>query len=913
MESIESVVPILLIGTLAAVCSIIWRDHIEKFFRSYFSTRQNERNDEETEGLLLSHQDAKLSFQDIPWSNVMKIQVNGENLEIINPDPSELLATYIRDKLVLKGTKLGCEEGGCGACSIVLHDPRDDTIKAVNSCLRLFCANDGQSITTVEGIGSVNGGLSEEQRSIVEHSATQCGFCTPGWVTAMHALKEECSKENKILKMSDVDDYFDGNLCRCTGYRPIMKAFHSLCGDKSTVHQQCSNPLARANPLLCNTGKDMEDMTGECEHDDGRVTNFKGRDGMITLHRQPHKKSTILKNVALQELKPLHFFNPATGKRYLRPVNFEQLCLCMKEFNSAANYGNVKILGGNTSIGVTKYLNNTAPFYYADEYLTAIDINRVPELNVKLFDLATRQLTIGAGVTINESISLLRQYSPTYSKASDHKEGLGINHHSIFSVTANHLHRIANTQVRNAATWAGNLMIFLQYKTFPSDAVLAFTNAFSVLHISDTNGNMLDLSMEQFLTYSYDEFKARGLFIVSITIPDTTPVKLKFNNAGTLTVTETFKVAQREHNAHAYVDAGFNVQLISSSVGAPVCSFARAVFGGVGQTIFIAHRTEQVLCNAPLTALTLGNALGALQQDLIAVGINGDFENDQFLVSVMQANLYLIFLRCYELTNSKYMLPKNVISSLAPWVKPSSHGVQVYPINRFDQPQLNPVGKAVKKLEAPIQATGEAIYPSDEVLPPNGYQAEMVFSTKCAVSLLSIDSSAALKITGVIAVYTAADIPGENSIGNGNMLFIDVGSIVPCVGAPLAVVVATTEDIAVKAASLVRVTYGGSNTRVINNLQEAIAANSFYSDIDPSMSTLSIGNAKSAMAQATYRATGRITAGGQYHFYMETQTANAYLVDGSVIRVICGTQDPTNYQTQIANVLGLPNNKVVIL
>lgn len=921
---IESSIPILLIGTLGIVLYIVLRDEIHQFLRQCFGSRHDDNNNHngEGEGLLMSQRNtsSKISFQDIPWSNRMNIQVNGQMIEIVNPDPSELLATYIRDKLILKGTKLGCEEGGCGACSIVLQDPRNDTIKAVNSCLRLLCANDGQSITTVEGIGSVDQGLSDEQRSIVDHSATQCGYCTPGWVTAMHALKEECAKDNKVLKESDIDDYFDGNICRCTGYRPIMKAFHSLCGSDG-VKQQCSNPSARENPSMCNTGRDMEDMTGQCEHPhpnrhSGSSTNQATDMGKLTIHRQTQKRTTNgNKNqsyqLLLQEMKPLHFFNPVTNKRYLRPVNFQQLCACLKEFNSSTNYGSVKILGGNTSIGVTKYLNNTAPYYYADEYSTMIDINRVGELNVKQYDSQSKKLTIGAGITINECITLLRQYSP--SSVGNHKEGVGINHRSIFSVTANHLHRIANTQVRNAASWAGNLMIFLQYKSFPSDAVLALTNAFAVLHISDFEGNVFDLTMDQFLTYSFDAFKQRGLFIVSITIPDV--VTSTTSQSSMTTISETYKVAQREHNAHAYVDAGFNFQLVESSMllsKAPVCSYARVVFGGVGKTIFIASNTEEVLRNAPLTAQTLGNALNALQQDLLSVGINDSFENKHFLVSVMQSNLYLMFLRCYEMTSSKYMLPANIVSALMPWVKPSSRGVEVYPINRFDQPQLNPVGKAVKKLEAPIQATGEAIYPSDEVLPPHGYQAEIVYSTKCAVPLLSIDPSAALKLNGVIAVYTAADIPGENNIGNGNTLFISIGNVVPCVGAPLAVIVAISEEIATKAASLVKVTYGGASAKVISNLQEAIAAKSFYPDLDPSLTSLSIGDAKTAICQATYRARGRVSAGGQYHFYMEAQTANAQIIDGSVVKVICGTQDPTNFQTQIANVLGLPANKVVV-
>lgn len=895
MLSFEEIFPIVLIVTTITLVSIFWR---KTLFR-LFGLQVNEGNDvldQEQSTSLLGYEltSRKSSFQDIPWSNRMSFTINGETMEIVNPDPSTLLANYIRDQLVLKGTKLGCEEGGCGACSVVLQDTQGK-FKAVNSCLRLLCANDGQSITTIEGIGSVNSGLSEEQKRLVANNGTQCGFCTPGWITAMHALLESSAAEQKTLSASDIDEYFDGNICRCTGYRPIMQAFHSFCGShgQSGVHQQCSNAEARANPHLCSTGRDMEDMTGECEMHVKKTSQVP----------VPRKTSSKLRTA----LKPLHFFNPASGKRYIRPVNFDQLCAALREFNAGSNYGTVKILGGNTSIGVTKYLNNSAPFYYPDEFSTMVDINQVPELNTKLFDSNTKEIVIGAATTINECITLLRQFADPNTDA--HSNNKDINHHSIFSVTAHHLGRIANTQVRNAASWAGNLMIFMQYKSFPSDAVLAFTNAYARLQLSDSNGNRFDISMEEFLSYTYESFKAQGLFIVSISMKESSSLALY------QTVAETFKVAQREHNAHAYVDGGFNFQLSSESKSIrgirspPTCNTARVVFGGVSQTIFIATRTQKVLQNAPLNGHTLRSALAALQQDLVAVGINEDSVTLKFLMSVMQSNLYSAFMRCYKVHD----LPANVISALHPWSKPPSRGVEVFPLNRNDQPSVAPVGKPVHKLEAPIQSTGEAIYPSDENMPANGLYGEIVFSTKCAVKLLSIDPSAALAVDGVIAVYTAADIAGNNSIGNGNELFVSLNSEVPCVGAPLAVIVATSDAIATKAASLVKVTYSDSRNTPppVTNLNEAINRKSFYEDID-GISTLAIGNADQAMSTSTYRAKGRLSAGGQYHFYMETQTATATLVDGKVFRVTCGTQDPTNYQTQIASVLGLPSNQVVV-
>ena len=124
-----------------------------------------------------------------------------------------VLSTFLREKLGLRGTKLGCEEGGCGACTVILQANENSTPLAVNACLRLLVSCDGAYVTTVEGIGSISQGLSTEQSQMVKCSATQCGYCTPGWVTAMYAL----NNSGKHLSHKDIQEALDGNICRCTG------------------------------------------------------------------------------------------------------------------------------------------------------------------------------------------------------------------------------------------------------------------------------------------------------------------------------------------------------------------------------------------------------------------------------------------------------------------------------------------------------------------------------------------------------------------------------------------------------------------------------------------------------------------------------------------------------------------------
>lgn len=147
------------------------------------------------------------------------------------------------------------------------------------------------------------------------------------------------------------------------------------------------------------------------------------------------------------------------------------------------------------------------------------------------------------------------------------------------------------------------------------------------------------------------------------------------------------------------------------------------------------------------------------------------------------------------------------------------------------------IGKAVMKLEAPIQSTGEAQYPSDVPLPTQGYHAAFVYSTQSAVVLHSIDADAVLATHGVINVYTAADIPGVNSSYSASQyLFVPIGSEVLCNGAPVALVVATSEAVANSAAAAVMVSYLDIGKNPIYDIDTAVACSSFY-DVPPTVSS----------------------------------------------------------------------------
>jgi len=143
--------------------------------------------------------------------HTIEITVNGEAWTV-EVAPGEVLLDVLREKIGAKSPKIGCERGDCGSCT-VLYDG-----KTIRSCLTLAVEADGHEITTLEGIA--HDGLTTLQEKMVEMSTFQCGFCAPGVVLSAHELLEQ--EPNPTA--DEVKEAISGNLCRCTGYEPIVDA-----------------------------------------------------------------------------------------------------------------------------------------------------------------------------------------------------------------------------------------------------------------------------------------------------------------------------------------------------------------------------------------------------------------------------------------------------------------------------------------------------------------------------------------------------------------------------------------------------------------------------------------------------------------------------------------------------------------
>ena len=155
-------------------------------------------------------------------------------IEVKDPDPNETLLNYIRTKLKKTGTKEGCAEGGCGACTVVIGELKNNEINysAINSCITLLPTLQGKQLILVEDLVTKNGELHPVQEAMVKSHGSQCGFCTPGFVMALFSMYKKYSN----FKEEVIKDSIAGNLCRCTGYKPIIQAAKSLKNKNRTDH-----------------------------------------------------------------------------------------------------------------------------------------------------------------------------------------------------------------------------------------------------------------------------------------------------------------------------------------------------------------------------------------------------------------------------------------------------------------------------------------------------------------------------------------------------------------------------------------------------------------------------------------------------------------------------------------------------
>ncbi|KAJ0404206.1 hypothetical protein P43SY_002049 [Pythium insidiosum] len=372
---------------------------------------------------------SRVAVCDAPWDTVLEFALNGRPVSIAKPSPRMKLIEYLRDVAELPGTKLSCGEGGCGSCTVVLcHRPLDRILsreahgdgsvvfRAVNACLFPVCALDGIEVFTIERVGSTITGLHALQQRLVDANGTQCGYCTPGWIMNMYELLREKEPRSK----AQIESHFDGNLCRCTGYRPILAAFHSFANDPNEATRE-ANTLAPISIAYDTPEMVSSDYCGRepmQEDEDWLVvpsTYLVPAQDLATTAPYDGKHEIPPSDFVLKfKPRPLRFVNDSGTLKWYRPLTWDQLKFVFEE-NCLSE---IMFVGGRTSYGVSKYYNGTAPYNRPTERAVQVELNYIPELKEITVNPNQAQAVVGASVTITTLLQFLQTYE------SDHNVGI---------------------------------------------------------------------------------------------------------------------------------------------------------------------------------------------------------------------------------------------------------------------------------------------------------------------------------------------------------------------------------------------------------------------------------------------------------------------------------------------------------
>ncbi len=214
--------------------------------------------------------------QSVASGFMLKFILNDQTIETDLPAGMTVL-DFVRYRKDLKGTKIGCREGDCGACTVLVGELAGDSVnyRSMTSCLMPLANAYGKHIVTVEGINKPDGGLTSVQQAMVDESGTQCGFCTVGFVMSLTGFCVDDTPKTCEAAVSSVD----GNICRCTGYKSIERAAESVSGRLSVVSGQ-KNPTEKLNFAIENDMvpayfSDIKDRLAQLGETDLPITNHR--------------------------------------------------------------------------------------------------------------------------------------------------------------------------------------------------------------------------------------------------------------------------------------------------------------------------------------------------------------------------------------------------------------------------------------------------------------------------------------------------------------------------------------------------------------------------------------------------------------------------------------------------------------
>ncbi|KAI8432031.1 hypothetical protein MSG28_004552 [Choristoneura fumiferana] len=740
-------------------------------------------------------------------------KINGKQYEVDgNYGPDVSLNEFIRTVADLRGTKAMCHEGGCGACVVAIRAAAPPTNEmrtfAVNSCLVSVLSCHGWEVTTVEGIGNRTIGYHDIQSRLAKFNGTQCGYCTPGWVMNMYSLSKS---KNDNLTMSEIENSFAGNICRCTGYRPIADAFKTFATDVDkkllsklcdledlSILKSCGVSCAKKCPHKKNNDQNLSKK----ENDDDWCELTKSDNNMIQINCKNNKWS--------------------------KAFTLEDVFKAMKDDHD------YKLIAGNTGQ----------------------DIFNIVELKGYILDV---NLILGAGMPLTEMMELFLELS---KKNEDF---------SYLQQFYDHMDLVAHIPVRNIGTIGGNLCLKHVNNQFQSDLFLLFETVGAMVTVAEALDKKVAMSLPDFLSSDL-----KGKVLLNVRLPP---------------LSHCCNIMPRSQNAHAVVNAGFLLRFHRNS---QLLENVSIVYGSIAPNFIHASKTEAALVGKnPFTNETLQLAVNTLFEEI---------HPEEAPPEPSAAYRRMLAVALYYKYRSGGDAIKRIISQ----------GSQTFDTDK----SVWPLNQPVPKLEALVQCSGEATFANDLPKQENEVFAAFVTANVVAGSVIdNFDASEALKVPGVIAFYSAKDIPGENCFTPANVPFMTAREEILCSGKvefngqPAGIIVANREKIANKAAKLVKINYAGINNNkpllTIDDVLKSPEKNKrvvLSREVEPT----EIGNDVRCIIQ------GEFKIESQYHYTMEPQTTVVKPTEDG-IEVYSATQwlDLTNIA--IAQCLKVPVNSVNVI
>ncbi|KAG5577770.1 hypothetical protein H5410_057904 [Solanum commersonii] len=804
------------------------------------------------------------------------LYVNGVRQVLLDGLAHLTLLEYLRE-IGLTGTKLSCGQGGCGACTVMVSYFDQNSKKcvhhAINACLAPLYSVEGMHVITVEGIGSNKAGLHPIQESLARLHGSQCGFCTPGFVMSMYALLRS-SKEPPTEEQ--IEENLAGNLCRCTGYWPIIDAFRVFAKTNNALYTKTSLQGISTGEFICpSTGKPCSCGPQAGSSEEERIEkNLSNCCGWKPFHNETDGTTYTSKELIFPPellLRKLTYLSlsGSNGLKWHRPLKLQHV------LDLKARFPDAKLVVGNTEVGIEVRLKRI-------HCPVLISVAHVPELNhIRVEDCS---LEIGAAVKLSLLVDVLkkvRDERPEYETSS-------------CRALIDQIKWVGGTQIRNVASVGGNICIASPI----SDLNPLWIAAGAKFCIMDCEGNVRTCLAKNFFKGDSKVDLRSSEILLSVSLPWNRPFEF----------VKEFKQSHRRDDDFAIVNAGMRVCL-EEKHRKWVVSDALIVYGGVAPFSFAASKTSHFLVGKNWNKELLHGALKILGEEIV---LKEDAPGGmvEFRKSLTFSFFFKFFLWvCHQMDGQPSFIekvPASHISALDSSLRPYVGSVQDFEIKK----QGNSVGSPEAHLSSRLQVSGEAEYLDDGPTPPNCLHASLVLSKKPHARILSIDDSGAKSSPGFAGIFLAKDVPSNNKIG---AIVADeevfATEFVTCVGQVIGVVVADTHENAKLAARKVQVEY--EELPAVFSIEDAIQANSYHPNAER---RLNMGDVEQCFqsGQCDHIIEGEVRVGGQEHFYLEPQGTLIWTVDsGNEVHMLSSTQAPQKHQEYVSHVLGLPMSKVV--